>query len=197
MPIRLDVQPIALLQHAAGEDRPRVEREADGRRIDHDAFVAEGQAARDHPQPGQLRQAVDDAFRDAVGEVFNLLIGAGVRQREHREGLAAFPCCATAAQQPGGSGAQRAQGHREVARGLEPPRRMAVDGAGDDRGELRRRRRIEPGDVGTALVQHAGDHLLRRIAVEEPRAAQHLVEHAAEREDIAAAVDGLPEHLLR
>ena len=39
---------------------------------DLQALVAEHQAARDDAQAGQLREAVDDALGDAVGEVFDL-----------------------------------------------------------------------------------------------------------------------------
>ena len=48
--LRLDVQDVALLHDAPGQDRPRVQRQADGRRIRLQPLVAEHQAARHDAQ---------------------------------------------------------------------------------------------------------------------------------------------------
>ena len=51
--------------------------------------------------------------------------------------------------------------------------------------------------VGQAVVQQPRDDFLRRAAGEQLPPGQHLVEHAAEREDVAPTVDALTLHLLR
>ena len=45
--------------------------------------------------------------------------------------------------------------------------------------------------VGLAL-ERGGDRVRRRVAGERAPSRQHLVEHAAERPDVGALVDGLP-----
>ncbi len=83
-----------------------------------------------------------------------------------------------------------------LARGLEPPSRIALDRPRHDRAELGGRQRIERIQIRLAVVQQACDHFLRRSAGEQPAPGQHLVEHAAEREDVAAPVDAAADHLL-
>ena len=53
------------------------------------------------------------------------------------------------------------------------------------------------GELGDAIVHQLGDDLLRRASGKERPPAQHLVEHAAEREDVRASVDAVARHLLR
>src|SRR5262249_5288198 len=81
----LDDQRIAELQNAPGEHGAHAQLPADFLRIDFLAFVAKNRAARDDAQLRQLREAIDDAFGDAVSEIFHLRVGAVVGQRQDRQ----------------------------------------------------------------------------------------------------------------
>ncbi len=50
-------------------------------------FIAEGDTVRDDLEPRQPGQAVVDAFRDSIGNVFGIGVGALDIQRENGDGI--------------------------------------------------------------------------------------------------------------
>ncbi len=79
-----DHEPIAARLHAAGDDRLDVQIAADLLRVDVLALVAEHDAARAHAQRRQLREAVDQAFGDAVRQVLRVARRADTDEWQHR-----------------------------------------------------------------------------------------------------------------
>ena len=59
-----------------------------------------------------------------------------------------------------------------------------------------RRRGVEGGQLGHAFVHQLRHNLLRRASAKQRLPADNLEEHAPEREDIRAPIDGLTPHLL-
>ena len=182
-----------MLRDPAGQDGADVQRRADRRRVGLEAAVAEHEAARNDADGAELRQAVDDALGDAVGQVVELRAG-GVDERQHGERLAARPRRAGHAHR--GTGEQRAKRPAHVLRRREPPPGIALHGACDHRAQLLRGQRVEAREIRRRVVQQPRNDLLRRRAGEELCACEHLVEQAAEREHVGAAVDALAGDLL-
>ena len=84
----------------------------------------------------------------------------------------------------------------QIVGGAEAPLRIARCRARYDGAERGGRRRVDDAEIRRAVVQQAGNHLVRRPAAEETPARQHLVEHAAEGEDVAAPVHPSAGHLF-
>ena len=160
----LDVQDVGMLRDPARQDRADVQRRADRRRVGLQAAVAEHEAARNDADGAELRQAVDDALGDAVGQVVELRTG-GVDERQHRERLAARPRGAGHTHR--GAGEQRAKRPAHVLRRREPPAGIALHGAGDHRAQLLRGQRVEAREIRRRVVQQPRDDLLRRRAGEQ------------------------------
>ena len=142
----LDVQHVSLLHDAPGQDRPRVQRESDGRRIGLQPLVAEHEAARNHPKSRELRETVDDAFGDPVGDVFDLRIRAGVDERQHGERLSS---CPGSRRRPGArhSRQQAVQRDGQVVSRFETALAIALDRPRHDGPKLRRREGIERSEL--------------------------------------------------
>ena len=68
--------------------------------------------------------------------------------------------------------------------------------AGDDAFEPLWQGGVELGDPRRHVLEDRRDEGDERVAVERPRAGDHLVEHDAEGEDVRAVVDGAPLGLL-
>jgi hypothetical protein len=88
------------------------------------------------------------------------------------------------------------QGHREIARRLESPGRHPIDAPRQDRAQLGRHERIESCQRRDGVAQEPCDDFLRRGAREKRLAAQHLVQDAAQSEDVAAGVHRSAHDLL-
>ena len=85
--LRRDADLVAGLAHAALQDVRDVELLRHFLDVDLLALELEGRGARGNPQIGELRQQVQQLFRQAVREVFLVLARAHVRERQHRDGL--------------------------------------------------------------------------------------------------------------
>src|ERR1700675_1305312 len=48
--------------------------------------MAENRAARYHSQGGNSRKAVDNAFGDAIAQIFRIRVAAGILKRQHSYG---------------------------------------------------------------------------------------------------------------
>ena len=81
----LNVQRVPALQHLARQQRAYLELAAHFPVIDVLTLVAKGFAARHHAESRHLRKAVNQAFGDAVAQIFGIRIAAGVDERHHRE----------------------------------------------------------------------------------------------------------------
>jgi len=68
--LRADPHAVACFAHAALEDRRHVELLRHGRDVHFRALEAERRGSRRHAQAANLRQHVEQLFRQAVGEVF-------------------------------------------------------------------------------------------------------------------------------
>ena len=126
-------------------------------------------------------------------------IGAGVDERQHGERLAA----GRAAFRTGCAGGRRIPSAARAAPSPRPaPIRIGVSGPGRrsaTRSSAAPRARADrrPTSSGSSSCSRLRDDFLRRAPANSRASGQHLVEHAAEREDVAAAVDALAGHLLR
>ena len=69
---------IASFRDPAREHRLHLQVTSGGLRVDIRPFVAEHGTARHHRDIRQLRQAIDDAFRNAIAQVVRIGIGAHV-----------------------------------------------------------------------------------------------------------------------
>ena len=92
-------------------------------------------------------------------------------------------------------GARPCQGDPRLADVAEPGLGVALEAALEQPAEARRGRggKRSPGD---RLLDHRGQDVRDRLAVEEPAAGQHLEQHDAEGPDVGALVDGLAPRLL-
>ena len=88
------------------------------------------------------------------------------------------------------------QGEGEVPRGLESLPGVLFEAAQDEQPEVLGKAGREVGGVAGLLAQRGDENLRRGLAGERPLARHHLVENAAEREDVAPRVGGLPPDLL-
>ena len=188
----LNRQVVALLADAPGQNRARVQRHANRRRIGLHSLIAEHEAARHDAKPTQLGDAVDDALGDAVGQEFDGGISALIHEWQDPEGLAARSGLAAGADRSR-SAEQRSQRHRHISSGVETSRGCALDRARHDCAQCLRCNRVEIGELGEAIVHQLGHDLLRRASGKERPPAQHLVEHTPEREDVRASVDRSPD----
>ncbi len=150
---------------------------------------------------GQLREAVDDALGDAVGQVLERRVDARVEERQHRERLASRARPAQLDENGRGrrrrarlERVQRERRNRGRTRTAQPDlwltardtiARSSSGARGSNTLEIRR-----------LSCRQTGDHFVRSSAAEQPAPGQHLVEHAAEREDVAAPVHAAAGHLL-
>jgi len=75
-----------MLRDAAQQHRGDVEVLADFLRIIFAIFEAEDGAARHHFDVRQLRKRADQAFGEAVAEIFVVWVGGGVDEGQHRDG---------------------------------------------------------------------------------------------------------------
>jgi hypothetical protein len=78
---------------------------------------------------------------------------------------------------------------------VQPALPVPFEAAPQEPANARRRGRGQRAEIELAL-QHAREHARHRVALEEPAAGHHLVEHDAERPDVAALVDRAATGLL-
>ena len=163
---------------------------AGGARIRLHALVPEHRSARDDAQAGKLRQTVDDALGQAVAEVLEIVAPRAL-EGEHRDRLAARHSTLGGG---GGAGSREERPEREggVPRAAEPALRRLREAVFDDAPELRRSGRIERRQPRRGVAQRGGHDFLRRPARERTPGGQHLVQDAAEREQIAAGIGRQP-----
>jgi hypothetical protein len=192
----LNRQVVALLADAPGQNRACVQRHANRRRIGLHSLIPEHEAARHDAKPAQLRDAVDDALGNAVGQEFDGGVGTLVHERQDPEGLAPRSGLAPGADRRR-SAEQRAQRHRQIASRVETFRWCALDRARHDCAQCLRCNRVEIGEFGDAIMHQLSHDLLRRAAGKQRPPAQHLVEHTPEREDVRTSVDTVARYLLR
>ena len=76
--------------HAPGEHGPNAQLPTDCLRIHLASLVAKHRAPRHHAQLRQRREVVDQAFGEPVRQIFEILILAGIDERQHRERIDAF-----------------------------------------------------------------------------------------------------------
>ena len=153
------------------------------------------------PAPGVLRAFSRRAPRETPQVRRAAIVPArmsAATARARRRCTRAGPALAAPAPPPGVP-----PGRRHVRRG-PVVRRQYAEGAPSDPSETTReqppdaRRRLDgqPRPVGLALDDGAED-VGERLALEGRAAGEHLVEHAAERPDVGAAIHRLPARLLR
>ena len=82
----------------------------------------------------------------------------------------------------------------KVGSGLEPAGRLFLQATAHDTAERRRNRGRQ---LGRLFLQDGVHHLDRRFAGKGPLAAEHLIEHHAEAEQVRAMVGGFAPYLLR
>ena len=87
------------------------------------------------------------------------------------------------------------EGERQVGGGLEAIVGVLLERASHH--PLERRRDVACGQIGRIVPQERRNGFLCRVAAEGPPAAEHLVQHDAEREEIAPRVGGPAPRLLR
>ena len=85
-----DVQCVPSLRDSALEDRAHAQLAAKSLSIRFFPLVAENGVSRHHFQIRQLRQAVDEAFGDAVAQVFGVWITIGVHEGQDRQRVNGF-----------------------------------------------------------------------------------------------------------
>src|SRR5258705_12702644 len=82
-----DDQVISALSYFACEHCTHPKRATDLLRIRQAAFVVKDRVARHHSQRRQLREVVDQAVSDAVGEVLSIWVRAYIDEGQNREGI--------------------------------------------------------------------------------------------------------------
>jgi hypothetical protein len=92
--------------------------------------------------------------------------------------------------------ADRLESEGEVVGRAKAGGRVLFEAASHDEVEDRRNGRTRGRDVGWLLLEDGGHRLGRCLACERAAAAQHLVQHDPEREDVGARVDPCRAHLL-
>ena len=148
---------------------------------------------------------MDEALGDAVAEVLQIRILAGINQGQDSErvdGLAEAASSRRAAGRetcraaagPAGDVAQR---RSQRLRRLTAPRDAFLQAGADQRLQVERGAHAADGQAGRFFSEDCRLRLRRRLARERPAAAYHLVEHATQRENIAARVHFLSTHLFR
>ena len=195
--LRLDVQHVALLHDAAGEDRARVQ--APGRRSpDRPAGPCSGRrgCAGRRAAPAScdrllmMLSVMPSAMCSSCGSAPALTKGSTASDFPRARGA---PCRHRRRR----SGEQAVQRHREILRRLQT--------AGRDRvRSLATRSRAAPPARPDRTARDPGRLSCIRLAtiscgvapVNSRRAGEHLVEHAAAREDVAPAVHALAGDLL-
>jgi hypothetical protein len=85
--LRADCQVVAALLDAPGDHGPHSQRLCGAERVALLPLVAEYGSSGDHAQRGNLRQVVDDAFGQAVRQVFVLRVVVLIDEREDRDGI--------------------------------------------------------------------------------------------------------------
>ena len=71
------------MQDASGQHGSYSELASNLLRVYVQTFVAKDRAARHHSEFRQLRQRVDDAFRNAIAEILHLCVGTDIDQRQN------------------------------------------------------------------------------------------------------------------
>ena len=83
--LRANHQTVVALQHAPGQSGPDAEILTDLLRIDLATLVAEHGAPRHYLESRQLRQVVDEALGQAVGEIVEILVPTEIFERQNRD----------------------------------------------------------------------------------------------------------------
>ena len=94
-------------------------------------------------------------------------------------------------------GGERPEGEGKVPGGLEPLARSLLETSEGDPLQVGRQRCLGFRKRRRVLLEHRVQRFHHRVPVEGPLPGQHLVEHAAEGEDVGAPVCRLPASLLR
>jgi hypothetical protein len=195
----------AALQDLARHDAAHVQGARDLPRVGVFALVAGGGAVRDDLHAGELREAADQAFADAVREVFLVRILPGVGEGQHGEGGDALGAAAEKAPGPEIGGHDRRHDDRgqhqerdrlpSQVRGSRSSLQRG-DGVGDAREAIRGLAGQASQDRGLPSWLQAGHVDLRRrrrllkpldrdldraLAQERAGARDHLVEHDTQR----------------
>ena len=118
---------------------------------------------------------------------YSEIVAPRALEGEHRDRLAARH--STLAGGGGaGSSEERLERESDVPRAAEPALRRLREAVFEDAPELRRSGRIERRQPRRGVAQRGGHDLLRRPTREGTPGGQHLVQDAAEREQIAAGI---------
>ena len=180
-----DAERVPRAAHAPFEHIPDAELPADVAHPLGRALELHGRGPRDEPERADAREVGDELLGEPLGEILVLGVGAPVHEGQDRQRLVVRPG-------PAGRGLPRPErAHHERPGGgalggrlLEEALDRLAHHLGDGVPEVRHPRgRIDeaPGDDG-----------LHGRAGERDVAGQHLVEHAAQREEVAPAVELLP-----
>ena len=155
-------------------------------------LAARASGERQHERLGASEWPAQRVARGETPRALRARTAASHGRRDARNARRRRPTAATP-----DAGGRRAQREREVARRLEALRLLLGEAALDDRGRAPAGTSgRERGEARQVVAQHRGDQVLGRVARERAPARQALVEDAAEREDVAARVDGLAAGLL-
>ena len=185
-----DAYPLAGAPHRALKHGPHVQLLADHLQLLVLPLERERRCAPGDAQVGNGRERVEDLLGDTVGEEFVLGIAAHVGERQHGERFLGRGV-------PWRGRFGFAEGRNEQGAGL-----VAIDRRPGERPLHGTRHRAwhalsQSSDVGRRLHEPLGDHGLQRRPGERLFPHQHFVEHATERIDVAAAVNGIAGGLLR
>ena len=193
----LDIEQRALLHHPARDEGIHVQGEAYGAWVDRHPLVREHRAPGNHAQLRQLREAVDDALGDAVGQVIRLGLAARVHEREHGERAHPGPSPRDGGRRSRRVRQQGPQRRRELARGREPLGTVFLEAVRHHVREPRRDLQSEQQQVGSGIIEHRGQRIGGRGTYKGPFAREHLERRAAEREQVGRRIRGFTADLLR
>ena len=196
-----DPDAVPRAEHRAFDDRAHVEGAGDVPERRVRALVAHDRRPRDDAQRADLRQACDQRFRHAVREIVLLGIAGEVLEREHRDRIDApsiLGALALIAREGGGPRRAHAPEVRvQLARGGVAALGTLLQEAQDDPIGERRDLRVPPRRRdGVAMTDRVDERGGERLLEREP-SGRHLVEHDAQRVEVAAGVDALAPHVLR
>ena len=152
----------------------------------------ERRTATGDAQPGNLRERIENLLGHAIGE--HLVVGVAAQAREREDGERLL-------RSRGARGARRrfnfSKRRREQRAGLVAIDRRPLQGRLQSARDRARHAFAQRLHVGRRLHESLGDHRLRVGSRERGLADEHLVEHAAERVEVAAPIDALADRLFR
>ena len=186
----LDVEIFAAQRDTTGEDGVDAELASGLHGVNLRVFVAEGSGSRHDTKLRLLRKRIGERLGDSVAEVVEIRVASHVEERKNGERFNGAGNAATRATAPGCSGRKRPQHEEQIADGLEARGRLLLEAVSDDTLDVRIRKRRG------ILPQSGGQGVAGGMASEGAPAAEQLIEHAAEREDVAAGVHGLAANLF-